>query len=102
MSGFEMEGADPGEAVRISGRVRWFDPGTGYGFIVPDDPGQTGLKDVLLHVTSLRQSGRDTAPEGSTIVCDAVKRPKGWQVSSIFEFDESTAPPERTERPSRF
>ena len=30
-----------------------------------DDPGQTGLKDVLLHVTSLRQTGRETAAEGA-------------------------------------
>ena len=89
-----------GEAVRISGRVKWFDPGKGYGFIVPDDPGKTGLKDVLLHVTSLRQSGRESALEGSVIVCDAVRRPKGWQVAEIVELDESAAPPP-AERPER-
>ena len=88
------------EAVRISGRVKWFDPGKGYGFIVPDDPGKTGLKDVLLHVTSLRQSGRESALEGAVIVCDAVRRPKGWQVAEIVELDESAAPPP-SERPER-
>ncbi|HLI65930.1 MAG TPA: cold-shock protein [Caulobacteraceae bacterium] len=87
------------ESVRISGRVKWFDAGKGYGFIVPDDPSLTGLKDVLLHVTSLRQSGRETAPEGSLITCDAVKRPKGWQVTEIVELDETTAQP--AERPHR-
>lgn len=86
------------ESVRISGHIKWFDPGKGYGFIVPDDPGQTGLKDVLLHVTSLRQSGRENAPEGSVIVCDVIKRPKGWQVSEIHDLDESSAPPP-SERP---
>ena len=76
MSGLDFEGADPqDEAVRISGRVKWFDPGKGYGFIVPDDPGQTGLKDVLLHVTRLRHFGHENALEGSMIVCDAVRRP---------------------------
>jgi cold shock protein len=98
MSGFEMESIDPAEAVRISGRVKWFDAGKGYGFIVPDDPGQTGLKDVLLHVTSLRQSGREQALEGSIIVCDVVRRPKGWQVSEVVDLDESSAPP-KPERP---
>ena len=88
------------EAVRISGRVKWFDPGKGYGFIVPDEPGKTGLKDVLLHVTSLRQSGRESALEGSTIVCDAVRRPKGWQVSNIVDIDESVASP-AVDRPVR-
>ncbi|HZC16982.1 MAG TPA: cold-shock protein [Caulobacteraceae bacterium] len=89
------------ESVRISGRVKWFDAGKGYGFIVPDDPSQTGLKDVLLHVTSLRQSGHESAPEGCLITCEVVKRPKGWQVSEIVELDESTAAPvERSRGPS--
>ena len=93
MSAYELEGDDSSEpSVRISGRVKWFDAGKGYGFIVPDDPGQTGLKDVLLHVTSLRQTGRDGAIEGSTIVCDVVKRSKGWQVHAVLDLDETTAP----------
>jgi CspA family cold shock protein len=92
MAGYEFEHADaPDEAVRICGRVKWFDAGKGYGFIVPDDPGQTGLKDVLLHVTSLRQAGKEGALEGSIIVCDVVRRPKGWQVSEIVNLDETTA-----------
>lgn len=101
MSGFDFEGADPqDESVRISGKVKWFDPGKGYGFIVPDDPGQTGLKDVLLHVTSLRHYGHENALEGSMIVCDAVRRAKGWQVSAVVELDESSATPP-TDRPQR-
>jgi CspA family cold shock protein len=97
--GVEEENEAREESVRISGRVKWFDVGKGYGFIVPDDPSLTGLKDVLLHVTSLRQSGRENALEGSLITCDAVRRPKGWQVSEIVELDESTAhPPERPHR----
>jgi len=92
MSGFELDGGGfDDNPVRITGRIKWFDGGKGYGFIVPDDPGQTGLKDVLLHVTSLRHVGRETAPEGSCIICDVVKRPKGWQVSEVVSFDESTA-----------
>ena len=92
MSGLEDEAGDPhDEAVRISGRVKWFDPGKGYGFIVPDDPDKTGLRDVLLHVTSLRQTGRESAPEGATVGCDAIRRPKGWQVSSIVELDDATS-----------
>lgn len=94
MSGYEYEGVDAHEeAVRISGRVKWFDAGKGYGFIVPDDPSQTGLKDVLLHVTSLRNSGRESALEGAVIVCDVIRRPKGWQVAEVVNLDESSAPP---------
>ena len=95
---YDFEAAESqDEAVRISGRVKWFDSGKGYGFIVPDEPDKTDLKDVLLHVTSLREAGREGALEGSLIVCDVVRRPKGWQVSHICELDESSAPaqPER-------
>ena len=100
MSGYDLDGEDPHEeSVRITGRVKWFDPAKGYGFIVPDEPDQTDLRDVLLHVTSLRQSGRETALEGSAIVCDVVRRPKGWQVIGIIEYDESSAAP--MERPMR-
>src|SRR5213078_557171 len=100
MAGYEFEQVDStAEAVRISGRVKWFDAGKGYGFIVPDDPSQTDLKDVLLHVTSLRSSGREHALEGSIITCDVVRRPKGWQVAEVVDLDESAAPPPAERRP---
>ena len=39
-------------AITIEGRVKWFDPAKGYGFVVPDGgPAGGGLKrDVLLHI----------------------------------------------------
>ncbi|HEX5263094.1 MAG TPA: cold-shock protein [Phenylobacterium sp.] len=100
MAGYEVEGIEAqSDALRISGRVKWFDAGKGYGFIVPDDPSQTDLKDVLLHVTSLRSSGREYAVEGSMITCDVVRRPKGWQVAEVVDLDESSAPPAVERRP---
>ncbi len=94
MAGYEFEQVDS-QALgqRITGRVKWFDVAKGYGFIVPDDPSQTDLKDVLLHVTCLRNSGRESAPEGSTITCEVVRRAKGWQVAEVVELDESSAAP---------
>jgi CspA family cold shock protein len=101
MSDFQSQSREAlDESVRISGRVKWFDAGKGYGFIVPDDNSLTGMRDVLLHVTTLRNAGRDAAAEGAVIVCDVVKRPKGWQVSDIVDLDESTAVPIE-ERPRR-
>jgi CspA family cold shock protein len=100
MAGYEFEQVDSALAVRITGRVKWFDAAKGYGFIVPDDPSQTDLKDVLLHVTCLRSSGRESALEGATITCDVVRRAKGWQVAEVVDLDESSAPPP-TERRMR-
>ena len=77
----------PEPSVRIRGRVKWFDGGKGYGFIVPEDATLTERSDVLLHVTCLRSAGLEHAPEGAPIVCEAIKRPKGWQVSQIIDID---------------
>lgn len=84
----DYEGLDAPDTVRIVGRVKWFDPGKGYGFIVPDDPGQTDHKDVLLHISSLRDGGWDQAGEGASIACDCARRPKGWQVTQVHDLGE--------------
>jgi cold shock protein len=94
----DYEGVEAPAIVKISGHVKWFDPGKGYGFIVPDDPGLTDMKDVLLHISSLRDMGRDTAAEGASITCDCVRRPKGWQVVEIHDLgdgDPGLAPARR-------
>jgi CspA family cold shock protein len=75
------------DLVQVSGRIKWFDVGKGFGFIVPDN----GMPDVLLHVTCLRRDGYQTANEGARIVVEAVQRPRGLQAFRIVSLDESTA-----------
>jgi CspA family cold shock protein len=87
----EFERLDASDTVRMAGRVKWFDPGKGYGFIVPDEPEQTGLKDVLLHISSLRDAGHDVAPEGASITIDCAQRAKGWQVVRVVDLGEGPA-----------
>ena len=88
---FEQVDVQAMAAVRITGRVKWFDAGKGYGFIVPDDPSQTELKDVLLHVTSLRSSGRlDVAPSFRTPRAEASARRRRTGVfRSVFVSSSS-------------
>ena len=94
MTGDDSGGQSPTPAaVRIAGRVKWFDVGKGYGFVVPDDAEQTELRDVLLHVTSLRHVGREHAAEGLAIICDVVKRAKGWQVLEIHHLESNPPAP---------
>ncbi len=96
----DYEGVETVATVRIAGRVKWFDPGKGYGFIVPDDPTLTEMKDVLLHISSLRDCGRDAAAEGAPISCECARRPKGWQVTEVHDLGEGdpelAAAPRRT------
>jgi cold shock protein len=84
--------------IEISGVIKWFDVAKGYGFVVPDN----GMADVLLHVTTLRRDGYQTAYEGAHVVCEVLARPKGLQAFRVISMDESTAihpaqmPPPRT------
>ncbi|MBV1703419.1 MAG: CspA family cold shock protein [Hyphomicrobiales bacterium] len=89
-------GGEAVETVEIAGRVKWFDQGKGYGFVVPD----AGGADVLLHVTILRRDGFPSIAEGARIVCDAVRRDKGVQAVRVRSVDVSTAV-HPAERPSR-
>jgi len=75
------------ELIEVAGRIKWFDVAKGYGFVIPDN----GMADVLLHVTTLRKDGFQTAQEGMRVVCEAVMRSKGLQVFRVISMDESTA-----------
>ncbi len=88
----DYEGPEGPAPIRLTGKVKWFDPGKGYGFVVPDDAALTDQKDVLLHISSLRESGHETAGEGAAIVFDCVRRLKGWQVAEIHELGEGLPP----------
>lgn len=80
---------------RVSGRVKWFDPARGYGFLETDD----GLGDVLIHATRLRAAGHAFAPEGAEIDCLAVAGPKGRQALQILHVSGGV---EAAPRPRRF
>lgn len=81
------------DLMDMTGQVKWFDTSKGYGFIVPHDTNLTGMRDVLLHISSLRDIGRETAAEGAAITCKIAKRAKGWQVISIETLDEKGTGP---------
>ena len=46
-----------------NGKIKWFNPTKGYGFIAND----AGGKDVFLHVSALEQAGIDTLEEGEAV-----------------------------------
>ena len=49
-----------------SGKIKWFNPGKGYGFIENDGGG----KDVFVHINALEASGIDTLNEGDAVSFD--------------------------------
>ncbi len=81
-----MQENDAEGRQRIRGHVKWFDPGKGFGFIVPE----SGGPDILLHANVLRNFGQGSVADNSSIEIIAQKTDRGIQAVSI----ESLSPPE--------
>lgn len=60
------------------GRVKWFDPRKGYGFIVNED-GQ----DVFVHYTGIEQEGFRCLKNSQIVEFEQVRSPKGLQGWSV-------------------
>ncbi len=80
------------ETVRVIGHVKWFDPAKGYGFIISESASDAAIdEDIMLHVSCLKQYGETLADENAKIVCDVIRRERGWQVAHIIEMDRPLA-----------
>lgn len=70
----------------VHGRVKWFDPAKGFGFIVSDDTDT----DILLHANVLRNFGQGSVADGAGIVVRVQKTQRGVQATEVMRID----PPE--------
>ena len=75
------------KAVQIlHGRVKWFDPVKGFGFILSEETGS----DVLLHSNVLRNFGQSTVADGAEITVTVQQTQRGVQAVEVL----SITPPE--------
>jgi CspA family cold shock protein len=88
----------PGEAMRLSGKIKWFNRSKGFGFILPDD----GAGDVFLPLAVLERSGFGEAPDGASIAFEWVQGPKGRAATQVLDLDTSTASPRQPRGEGRF
>ena len=58
-----------------SGKVKWFNPVKGYGFIEPEDGG----KDVFVHVTAVRAAGLETLKDDQAVTFEIETAEDGRQ-----------------------
>jgi CspA family cold shock protein len=70
----------------VHGRVKWFDPAKGFGFIVSDDADA----DILLHANVLRNFGQGSVADNAGIVVRVQRTQRGVQAIEVLRID----PPE--------
>ncbi|MCE5279860.1 MAG: cold shock domain-containing protein [Planctomycetaceae bacterium] len=61
-----------------TGKVKWFDPKKGYGFIVGDND-----QDVFVHYSSISGEGFRALKDGEVVQYDLVKSDKGLQAHNV-------------------
>jgi len=70
----------------VQGRVKWFDPAKGFGFIVSDETSA----DILLHANVLRNFGQSSVADGAGITVRIQATERGVQAVEVVKID----PPE--------
>ncbi|KPQ20256.1 MAG: cold-shock DNA-binding protein family [Rhodobacteraceae bacterium HLUCCA24] len=78
-------------AHKVAGRVKWFDPLKGFGFVVAEDGGP----DILLHANVLRNFGQSSVVDGARIEILTQQTERGLQASAVL----SIAPPDVPDTP---
>ena len=64
---------------RITGTVKWFDAGRGYGFVTRD-----GGTDVFVHQSAIQAEGYRSLVEGQRIEFEVEQGPKGAKASNVI------------------
>ena len=59
--------------MSISGKVKWFNPTKGFGFIARED----NEKDVFVHISAVKNAGIDGLDEGQAMTFEVEEGPKG-------------------------
>ena len=59
--------------MSLQGKVKWFNPTKGFGFIEREDK----EKDVFVHVSAVRDAGMNGLDEGLALTFDVEDGPKG-------------------------
>lgn len=65
------------------GKVKWFNPEKGYGFIAGDDG-----RDVFVHYSAIQMEGFKTLEEGQRVEFDVIEGARGPQAANVVNVTE--------------
>ena len=65
--------------MSVNGKVKWFNPTKGFGFIERGD----NEKDVFVHVSALRKAGMNGLDEGQAMTFEIEEGPKGPNATNL-------------------
>jgi CspA family cold shock protein len=64
------------------GKVKWFNPKKGYGFIAGSDG-----RDIFVHYGSIASQGYKTLTEGEAVSYDLVESEKGLRAENVVPLE---------------
>ena len=64
----------------MQGKVKWFNPEKGYGFIEVDEG-----KDVFVHYSEIQEEGFKTLEEGQEVEFEIVEGNRGPQAANVVK-----------------
>ena len=65
--------------MSLQGKVKWFNPTEGFGFIEREDK----EKDVFVHTSAVRDAGMNSLEEGQEVTFDVEDGPKGPNATNL-------------------
>lgn len=72
-----------GRQMAYRGKVKWFNPEKGYGFIAQDDG-----RDVFVHYSAIQMEGFRTLDEGALVEFEVVEGARGPQAANVAKVTE--------------
>jgi len=80
---------EEGTTHTVQGRVKWFDPSKGFGFIVAEgEP-----SDILLHANILRNFGQSSIADGAGITVSVQRTQRGIQAVEVLKIEPPVGAP---------
>jgi len=76
----------------LTGRVKWFNAGKGYGFLIPDAPlpGKTKATDIFVHYSNITMDGFKTLNEGQAVTFEVGDGKGGAQAIKVVPLGDGS------------